>query len=296
MKGLLATNGRLNILLSYIFNADGTINFTGEDNFMSDLFKWVYGPLTTSGSSGHYITVSTPPYSMPYTGDLVGREVFFKANADSPAGGVDLVLDGLPPHAIVDQAGLPIAEGGITFGSIVHVIYDGSNWRVLTELVKPIVYTIPKRVYDGITLTAGTKTDFPKTLSISIAKPSLAQWKSFDLYVTAGVSTHTEGVVLSCAIKWTSGSRSGSSVDSGIGCSNVNQKFVATIQNASAQPTWQASFDCPDADIDVSVHTFEATITLAGLGGVVTPDLAILPDDVPTQNFRGVGYLVQAPP
>lgn len=141
MRELLATNERLNILFSWMFTSDGKLN----DELLKDMYKWIYGALTSTGVSGGYVINSTPPYSMKYDTLLQGRVAFFIANHTSPAitTGSTLTLDppAFPaagtPVALVSRDGNEIDEGEIAIGQLVGVIFDGTKWRTFTQLASP---------------------------------------------------------------------------------------------------------------------------------------------------------------
>ena len=262
LRELFAVNERLNILFSWMFDDEG--NPTTE--FLGDLKKWVYGPLTVTGTSGAYVAVSTPPYATINSAALVGRVVYFRANHDSPSGGSTLKLDDLAAAPLTNKFGNPLAEGDLKTGMDVHVIYNGTTWTVLSQLSQLKTYILPGRDYASTSALTTNAGNFPANMSITLTKPSSAKWDHVDLNVHGRmIGSSGNGASLLCALVFDSGALAGSSVDTVTGAGNVSQAHSATFNNDSTAPTWRRVFDVPSGYDASNTITFKATLTSVGI-------------------------------
>jgi len=129
---LIGLREQLGILISWMFKDDGTIN----DGLNAELYKWIYGPLTASGTGGEYVLTSTLPYANPYTINYPGRIVFFIASHDSPDSSVGstIKLYLIDPLPLLNLYGVSLEAGDIRNGQVVGAIFDGTNWRAFTSI------------------------------------------------------------------------------------------------------------------------------------------------------------------
>lgn len=141
-QNLIAVREQLGILVSWMFTVDGKLS----SEFNKELFKWVYGPLTSIGNTGNYEVTSVYPYASAHTVDYPGRVVFFLANHPSPATGCTLKLDALTATPLLNIFGAPLVADDIRVGQLVGAISTGSNYRMFTTISRVSVDQIEGNV------------------------------------------------------------------------------------------------------------------------------------------------------
>lgn len=288
MRKLLATNERLNLLFSWMFNEDGTLT----NDFMGTMKKWEYGTLDCSGDSGAYVIASAPPWSTVSTALTACRVVFFKASSASPvSGGCTLKLDDIAIAPLKDLFGNTIQEGQILEDQLVGAISDGTNWLVFTPLSQSKVYVIPSRNYQQTSATGGAVADFPLTLQLTFTKSTTAKWNGIDLQVE-GKFMSSDGMTMECAMKFLDGPAAGVDVTSAAtGAGNLSQKGYGDADNDGTSHTWRHMFEMPSSYDAINTVTFTAVITTSSAPG--GPAYGFNPVfSATTQAFFGVANLL----
>lgn len=259
-RQLLSVSERLGVLLGYLFDDSG--NPTNE--FLGDLKKWQYGAVASTGTSGAYVVVSTPPYSTVATSPLHGRVVFFIANHDSPSSGSTLALDGLTPLPLVSNRGVAVGLKQIVTGMLVMAISDGSSFYVINELSKAGATFETRRSYDSTTSVKATNGAFPAVMTITLTKPAGALWDCVHLHVTGNFGSNAATGKIRCDITFTDGPSGGAAVTGGSGAGNLSVEFPIEADNDAVSPAWQWVMDLPAGYQSLNSVSFTATISIVG--------------------------------
>ena len=95
------------------------------DRFYAD----TNGSISTSGSSSAYVLAASRTISAIAAGD----SFIFKANHAS-TGATTIAIDGLATKSIKKLHDQAIAANDIESGSICHIVYDGTNFQLISSL------------------------------------------------------------------------------------------------------------------------------------------------------------------
>jgi hypothetical protein len=255
--------------------------------FLADLNRWVYGPITSTGTLGAYVVVSTYPYSSVPTAPTIGRVVYFKANHSSPSGGSTLKLDTLAAAPILTFDGQAIGEAQIKSGMLLSAVFDGTSWIVPVPLEQGVVTFTSSRSFDSsfIEKPAYNTTVPFATLTISLNKPAGAVWDVIDLHLIGTMTSNGVTAGMTAAITFDDGPSVNASVSSANGCNNLGQRFDINADNDSIACPWSATFEMPPAYQSVNSVQFKAVLTIIG-----SPGFTSLPQ---RQYFRGVAKYIR---
>jgi hypothetical protein len=124
----LSVNGNITVNNNRVVEISAPLNSTDGVNAETIQFGYLtFGE--TSGSNNNY-SINVPVTFLNYA---PGFEVTFKANFPN-TGETTLAVNGLSPIPLVKDVSLPLVANDIITGQIVRVIYDGTNFQVLTPL------------------------------------------------------------------------------------------------------------------------------------------------------------------
>ena len=109
------------------------------------------GSISTSGSSSAYVLAASRTISAIAAGDAF----IFKANHAS-TGATTIAIDGLATKSIKKLHDQAIAANDLESGSICHIVYDGTNFQLISSLATGLTQLTSQLDVNGQALGDGT--------------------------------------------------------------------------------------------------------------------------------------------
>lgn len=147
----MTVNGPLFRHASTYTGGAGTVTVNGFDSMASTTSVSEYAADT--GTADAYAMAPSPVWSSYTTG---GKLRFKAANANT--GSSTLAVSGLAPQTLKKNNDVNLVSGDIEAGQIVEVVYDGTNFQVISELGNQTAYT-------GVANTFSAAQTFSSTIS-----------------------------------------------------------------------------------------------------------------------------------
>lgn len=214
------------------------------------------------GGAGNAYTLTNSPAMTAATAYRVGTTFTFQstlANTDTAT----LNVDGLGARTLKKFGGTSnLAGGDIVVGQIVTVVFDGTNFQVvsmISDANAPVAY-ITSASYSENNAT-GTP---PASITLTVTKPPLAQWREFDFNVSVNART-TSALQLSIAMTFESGTIVGTNVTTKPGAGNTSQPWLGSVDNDSVLALWRRVGEMPSEFEFLNSVSFKVAISvLAG--------------------------------